>query len=190
MHCSARPDDCIPNQSVYYHQTSTTKYVLGECGWVYGLSPARDLSARSTTIKRVKKVSPNRIDPERSRTTSAWRRSMSWWVDGKQVFVLPPGRGPSAGRRRAIAMRCALRTATPSTLVLPALPEQQLQATSAKTREPFVSALLPCALSCSYSRDPVRDHAASAQDPPVRHSTRQAPRTLTEALTSRRSTVL
>jgi hypothetical protein len=44
---------------------------------------------------------------------------MSGWVDGKKVFFLPPGRGPSAGRRRAIEMRCALRTATPSTLVLP-----------------------------------------------------------------------
>jgi hypothetical protein len=34
----------------------------------------RSLSARSTAIKRAKKVSPNPIDPERSRFPSAWRR--------------------------------------------------------------------------------------------------------------------
>ncbi len=34
---------------------------------------------------------------------------------------------------RVIEMRCVLRTATPSTLVLPTLQEQQLQATSAQT---------------------------------------------------------
>ena len=116
----------------------------------------RPLSAPSTTIKRATKVSPTRIDPERSRTPSTWRRSMSWWVVGKKVFVLP-----RRGRRRAIAMRCGLRPATPSTLVLPALQEQHLQATSAQTCKPFVSALLPCAFSCSCSRDPVRDHAES-----------------------------
>jgi hypothetical protein len=77
------------------------------------------------------------------------------WVDGKKVFFLPPDRGQSAGRRRAIEMRCGLRTATPSTLVLPALQEHQLQATSAQTRKTCVCAAAACflvlllPLSCS-----------------------------------------
>ncbi len=54
-------------------------------------------------------------------------------MDGKEAFFLPPERAPSAGPKRAMEMRCALRTATPSPLVLPALQEQQLQATSAQT---------------------------------------------------------
>ena len=68
------------------------------------------------------------------------------WVDGKKVFFLPPDRGQSAGRRRAIEMRCGLRTATPSTLVLPALQEHQLQATSAQTRKTCVCAAAVCFL--------------------------------------------
>ena len=112
----------------------------------------RPLCARSTTIKRAKTVMPNPIDPERSRTPSAWRRSMLWWVDVKKVFFLPPGRGPSAGRRRAIEMRCALRTATPSTLVLPALQEQQMQATSAQTCKTCVCAAVVCFLVLLLSR--------------------------------------
>ncbi len=62
------------------------------------------------------------------------------------MFFLPPGRGRSAGRRRAIDMRCALRTATPSTLVLPALQEQQLQATSAQTCKTCVCDAAVCFL--------------------------------------------
>jgi hypothetical protein len=132
----------------------------------------RPLCARSTTIKRAKTVRPNPIDPERSRTQlkhtktvipnpidpersrtpSAWRRSMLWWVDVKKVFFLPPGRGPSAGRRRAIEMRCALRTATPSTLVLPALQEQQIQATPAQTCKTCVCAAAVCFLVLLLSR--------------------------------------
>ncbi len=60
------------------------------------------------------------------------------WM-GKKVFFLP-----RRGRRRAIAMRCGLRPATPSTLVLPALQEHQLQATSAQTRTPCVCAAAVC----------------------------------------------
>jgi hypothetical protein len=76
--------------------------------------------------------------------------------DGKKVFFLPPGRGRSAGRRRAIEMRCGLRTATPSTLVLPAPQEQQPQATSAQTCKTCVCAAAVCFLVLllprSYSR--------------------------------------
>jgi len=103
MHCSARPDDCIPNQSVYHHQpVRQSMCCVNVGGWVYGLSlTARDLSARSTTIKRVKKVSHTRIDPERSRSPSTWRRSMSWWVDGEESVFLTAERA-KAGHRDAM----------------------------------------------------------------------------------------
>jgi hypothetical protein len=116
----------------------------------FPMQPQKSLGprARSTTMKRAKKVSPNPIDPERSRTPSAWRRSDCYdgWM-GRKCFSYHRGEGKSgAGDRHAMWPELQPRAL---------LCCQRYKSTSCKPHPRKlarrVSALLPCAFPCSHS---------------------------------------
>jgi hypothetical protein len=100
--------------------------------------------SRSRLAAQTSKVSPNPIDPQRSRTLAPGDADCCDGWMGRKSFSYRRGEAQAQGE--GIEMRCGLRTATTSTLALPALQEHQLQAISAQTGKTCVCAAAVCFL--------------------------------------------